>query len=158
MSVCAKCGAVADLGDNFCAKCGNLLPHSGDTTTSIPVIQDELITELSDEQLKDVAALRPNTALLIVTRGANSGAQYLIDEDSVQVGRHPKSDIFFDDVTVSRRHAEFRRHSGNIWLTDLGSLNGTYVNRTLIDDEVALRQGDEVQIGKFRLVFYPGHN
>ncbi len=100
-----------------------------------------------------VEALRPGTALLVVLRGPNTGARFLLDDDEVMSGRHPDSDIFLDDVTVSRKHAVFRRGGGVFRVQDVGSLNGTYVNRDLVDEAV-LSTGDEVQIGKFRLVFY----
>ena len=100
-------------------------------------------------------ALRTGTALLVVLRGPNTGARFLLDDDEVNSGRHPDSDIFLDDVTVSRKHAVFRREGDTFVVRDVGSLNGTYVNRERID-EVALQTGDEVQIGKFRLVFYAG--
>lgn len=87
-------------------------------------------------------------------RGPNSGSRFLLDGDLTTAGRHPQSDIFLDDVTVSRRHVEFRRNpDGTFKVADVGSLNGTYVNRERID-EVPLSNGDEVQIGKYRLVFY----
>lgn len=100
-----------------------------------------------------VEALLPGTALLVVLRGPNTGARFLLDDASVTSGRHPDSDIFLDDVTVSRKHAVFSRDSGAFSVRDVGSLNGTYVNRERID-ESTLSTGDEVQIGKFRLVFY----
>ena len=93
---------------------------------------------------------------LVKPRRTGSGSRFLLDQDLVQAGRHPDSDIFLDDVTVSRRHAEFGRQGDTFTVTDAGSLNGTYVNRDRID-QVALKDGDEVQIGKFRLVFYAGH-
>ena len=93
-------------------------------------------------------------ALLVVRRGPNSGSRFLLDGDLTTAGRHPQSDIFLDDVTVSRSHVEFRRNpDGSFTVGDVGSLNGTYVNRERIDS-VALSNGDEVQIGKYRLVFY----
>ncbi len=100
-----------------------------------------------------VDALRPGTALLVVLRGPNTGARFLLDDDEVSSGRHPDSDIFLDDVTVSRKHAVFTRTGDGFVVRDVGSLNGTYVNRNRIDQAV-LQTGDEVQIGKFRLVFY----
>ena len=100
-----------------------------------------------------VEALRPGTALLVVLRGPNTGARFLLDDDEVVSGRHPDSDIFLDDVTVSRRHAIFRRTPEGFVVRDVGSLNGTYVNRELVE-AATLTTGDEVQIGKFRLVFY----
>ena len=109
---------------------------------------------LTVEDLATVAALRPQTALLVVVRGANVGARFLLDDAQVSAGRHPDSDIFLDDVTVSRRHAVFVREDGGYRVRDVGSLNGTYVNRSLVDEAV-LRAGDEVQIGKFRLTYHP---
>ena len=102
-----------------------------------------------------VDALRPGTALLVVLRGPNTGARFLLDDASVSSGRHPDSDIFLDDVTVSRKHAVFTRDGDTFAVRDVGSLNGTYLNRERIDEAV-LHTGDEVQIGKFRLVFYAG--
>ena len=100
-------------------------------------------------------ALPPGSALLVVRRGPNAGSRFLLDRPTTSAGRHPDSDIFLDDVTVSRRHAEFRRDSGEFVVVDVGSLNGTYVNREPVDTAV-LANGDEVQIGKFRLVFLTG--
>ncbi|KRE62861.1 FHA domain-containing protein [Nostocoides sp. Soil756] len=108
---------------------------------------------LTKADLATVEALRPGTALLVVLRGPNTGARFLLDDDEVLSGRHPDSDIFLDDVTVSRKHAVFQRSGDTFVVRDVGSLNGTYVNRDLVD-EATLRTGDEVQIGKFRLVFY----
>jgi pSer/pThr/pTyr-binding forkhead associated (FHA) protein len=88
----------------------------------------------------------------VVKRGPNAGSRFLLDQDVTTAGRHPDSDIFLDDVTVSRRHVEFRRDAGGFGVYDVGSLNGTYVNRERIDS-AALTDGDEVQIGKFRLVY-----
>ena len=110
---------------------------------------------LSAQNQATVDALVHGTALLVVLRGPNTGARFLLDSDKVSSGRHPDSDIFLDDVTVSRTHAKFRREHGEFLVRDVGSLNGTYVNRERID-EATLKTGDEVQIGKFRLVFYAG--
>jgi len=110
---------------------------------------------LSAQDQATVDALRQGTALLVVLRGPNAGARFLLDSDEVSTGRHPNSDIFLDDVTVSRKHATFRREEGVFLVRDVGSLNGTYLNRERID-ETALKTRDEVQIGKFRLVFYAG--
>lgn len=101
-----------------------------------------------------IAALPPGTALLVVQRGPNAGARFLLDAERTSVGRHPDADIFLDDVTVSRRHAEFIHDGAAFRVRDVGSLNGTYVNRDRVDDAV-LARGDEVQIGKFRLTYHP---
>jgi pSer/pThr/pTyr-binding forkhead associated (FHA) protein len=102
-----------------------------------------------------VANLPPGLALLVVRRGPNAGARFLLDHDVTTSGRHPDSDIFLDDVTVSRRHAEFHRGGSGFTVRDVGSLNGTYVNRERVES-ATLSNGDEVQIGKFRLVFIAG--
>ena len=102
-----------------------------------------------------VDALPAGSALLVVKRGPNAGSRFLLDRDTTSAGRHPDSDIFLDDVTVSRRHAEFRLENSEFQVVDVGSLNGTYVNREPVDSAV-LSNGDEVQIGKFRLVFLTG--
>nr|WP_309237880.1 FHA domain-containing protein [Streptomyces albidus (ex Kaewkla and Franco 2022)] len=110
---------------------------------------------LSPEAQAAVDALPLGSALLVVRRGPNSGSRFLLDGELTTAGRHPESDIFLDDVTVSRRHVEFRRGpDGAFTVSDVGSLNGTYVNRERIEAGVPLTNGDEVQIGKFRLVFF----
>lgn len=110
---------------------------------------------LSAEDNATIDALRSGTALLVVQRGPNAGARFLLDDEQVSVGRHPDSDIFLDDVTVSRKHAVFSRAEDGYSVKDVGSLNGTYVNRNIVE-EAQLAPGDEVQIGKFRLVYYAG--
>ncbi|GHD08881.1 FHA domain-containing protein [Zhihengliuella salsuginis] len=110
---------------------------------------------LSAEERDAVAALPSGSALLIAHEGPNRGARFLLDEEVTTAGRHPEADIFLDDVTVSRRHAEFRRTEAGFDVADAGSLNGTYVNHDRVD-AVALRTGAEVRIGKFRLTFYAG--
>ena len=125
----------------------------GETRPEEPVHEHEY--GLSREDQATVDALRPGTALLIVLRGPNTGARFLLDDAEVSSGRSPDSDIFLDDVTVSRKHAVFGREGESFSVRDVGSLNGTYVNRERIDEAV-LHRGDEVQIGKFRLVFYAG--
>ncbi len=124
---------------------------SADTTVSfVPV---DPAAELGDDELGiAVGELVEGTGVLLVKRGPDAGAKYLLDKEVTRVGRHPESDIFLDDITVSRRHAEFVRRDGGYLVRDVGSLNGTYVNRERID-EVDLASGDEVQVGKFKLVF-----
>ncbi len=102
-----------------------------------------------------IASLPPTSALLIVAHGPNVGARFLLDSDQTTVGRRESADIFLDDVTVSRKHAEFVRSGTRFTVQDVGSLNGTYVNRDRIDS-AQLAAGDEVQIGKFRMIFHPG--
>lgn len=109
---------------------------------------------VSLEEQEIIAALPAGSALLIVRRGPAVGARFLLDKDSVVAGRHPDADIFLDDVTVSRKHAEFVRHGSAFEVRDLGSLNGTYFDGVLID-QALLHEGAEVQVGKFRMTFYP---
>ncbi len=110
---------------------------------------------LDDDDAAAVDALPRGSALLVVQRGPGAGNRFLLDQDVVTAGRHPESEIFLDDITVSRRHVEFRRTADGFTVSDVGSLNGTYVNRDRIDEAV-LANGDEVQIGKFRLVYFAG--
>lgn len=118
-----------------------------------PEPMSEADAGLSPDDHATIEALRPGTALLLVLRGPNTGARFLLDAPTTTTGRHPDSDIFLDDVTVSRKHAVFQLEGDSFVVRDVGSLNGTYVNREIVDTAV-LRPGDEVQIGKYRLVFY----
>ncbi|MFE9454978.1 FHA domain-containing protein [Streptomyces sp. NPDC006739] len=167
--VCTRCGNRNAENARFCSNCGAPLragsperPSETTSTISISGIEayDAEVTGqtpvpmLSPEAQAAVDALPLGSALLVVRRGPNSGSRFLLDSDLTTAGRHPQSDIFLDDVTVSRRHVEFRRApDGSFTVADVGSLNGTYVNRERID-QVALTNGDEVQIGKYRLVFF----
>ncbi|HWH26925.1 MAG TPA: FHA domain-containing protein [Pseudolysinimonas sp.] len=108
---------------------------------------------ISPEESDAIAALPSGSALLVVRRGPNVGARFLLDEDLTVAGRHPHADIFLDDVTVSRRHAEFIRVGTTFQVRDLGSMNGTYFDGVRIDSAL-LSDGAEVQVGKFRLTFY----
>lgn len=135
-------------------------PNSSAQTTSI--FASGLISadpgqtgEVLREPLSAVDGVADGTALLVVKRGPNAGSRYVLKADVVTAGRHPDSDIFLDDVSVSRRHAEFRRTAHGFEVVDVGSLNGTYVNRETIDSS-ELSGGDEIQIGKFRLVYVTG--
>ncbi|MGP3985046.1 FHA domain-containing protein [Streptomyces sp. KR80] len=169
MPVCTRCGHRNAEASRFCSNCGAPLragassERASETTSTISISGIEAYdTEttgqvgppLSSEAQAAVDALPFGSALLVVHRGPNSGSRFLLDGDLTTAGRHPQSDIFLDDVTVSRRHVEFRRGPDGVFtVADVGSLNGTYVNRERIDS-VALSNGDEVQIGKYRLVFY----
>ena len=146
--VCRNCGHRNPEDAHFCANCGS--PLQDDTTISFNPIQ--LDDDVAEEAALPQSELERGQALLVVQRGPNAGSKFLIDKDVTAAGRHPESDIFLDDVTVSRRHAEVRRHEGSFSVRDLGSLNGTYVNRERVD-ETELASGDELQIGKFKVVF-----
>ena len=154
---CNSCGHRNPQGANFCSSCGAALerPASEDTTiTFLPEgaaeghPPDEDVAVVLDE-------LPPGLGMLVVKRGPNAGSKFVLENDVTKVGRHPDSEIFLDDITVSRRHAEFVRQGRGYVVRDVGSLNGTYLNRERLE-ESALTAGDEVQIGKFRLVFLAG--
>ena len=132
------------------------------TVETTSVFRADFLNELDappaaggESAVSGVEGLPAGSALLVVKRGPNAGSRFLLDQPTTSAGRHPDSDIFLDDVTVSRRHAEFRLENGEFQVVDVGSLNGTYVNREPVDSAV-LANGDEVQIGKFRLVFLTG--
>ncbi|MDR1394260.1 MAG: FHA domain-containing protein [Bifidobacteriaceae bacterium] len=112
---------------------------------------------LSPQAQAAIDALPATSALLVVLRGPNAGSRFLLDAESTTAGRSTRADIFLDDVTVSRRHATFQRIGPDFVVRDLGSLNGTYVNRERVDEAV-LAPADEVQIGKYRLTFHPSPN
>jgi pSer/pThr/pTyr-binding forkhead associated (FHA) protein len=124
-------------------------------TSTIPLI-DADTEEMSVDDVTAVENLPSGSAMLLVQRGPDAGARFLLDTDVVTVGRHPDSDIFLDDISVSRRHATFTRTEGRYVISDLGSLNGSYINRDRIDTDVVLSGGDEVQIGKYRLIYFAG--
>ncbi|MEX0833828.1 MAG: FHA domain-containing protein [Actinomycetota bacterium] len=150
---CTNCGHQNRDDARFCAKCGRALED--DATLSFNPVQ--LQDEVGDEVLAQAEDLEQGQALLAVTRGPNAGSTFLVEggDDSMSLGRNPASDIFLDDVTVSRRHADIRRRPDGLYLHDLGSLNGSYVNRERVE-ETKLASGDEVQIGKFRLQVFIG--
>ena len=180
LSHCTACGHQNPDEARFCARCGHALvtaPPAGHGASPGDAIGSEEAAstvdsspthsfrgpvrgapydrQLTAADAAAVAALPRGNALLLALRGPETGSRFLLDTDLVTVGRHPESDIFLDDVTVSRRHAEFHCEEASFTVEDVGSLNGTYVNRDLID-RVQLADGDEVQIGKYRLVFYTG--
>lgn len=111
-------------------------------------------TDLSIDEQEALNALPSGAALLVVRRGPDFGARFLLDQDSTIAGRHPEVDIFLDDVTVSRRHAEFSRSGTRFSVQDLGSLNGTYSAGTRLDSKTELEDGVEVQVGKFKFTFF----
>ena len=153
---CNNCAHRNPPGSNFCSSCGAPLEHGGEDPTTVTLVPVEAEPAAADEEISvSLDDLPEGMGLLVVKRGPNAGSKFLLDADVTKAGRHPDSDIFLDDITVSRRHAEFARQRTGYSLRDVGSLNGTYLNRERIDD-AALANGDEVQIGKFKLVFLTG--
>ncbi len=164
MPFCSQCGSQNSDSSKFCSQCGTpLTPPAGDLapndatstiTFGAPAKSEaDDRASLNDADAAAVDALPAGSALLVVQRGPGAGSRYLLDTDLSTVGRHPESDIFLDDITVSRRHVEFRRDEGSFRVHDVGSLNGTYLNGDRVDD-AELANGDEVRIGKFRLIFF----
>jgi len=149
---CNNCGHRNPADANFCSSCGAVLsPSRSDATVVLHPVDAQ--GESGEDELTVTVADRPQGAgMLVVKRGPNAGARFTLEAEVTRAGRHPESDIFLDDITVSRRHAEFVRNGNAYNVRDVGSLNGTYVNRERIEEAV-LNSGDEVQIGKFKLVY-----
>lgn len=138
-----------DAADNRSRESDTTLHLTTDFEAQLAALEGEVSSEEKDA----ITALPSGSALLVVRRGPNVGARFLLDADVTTAGRHPDADIFLDDVTVSRRHTEFLRHGTAFEIRDLGSLNGTYFDGVRIDTAL-LSDGAEVQVGKFRLTFY----
>jgi pSer/pThr/pTyr-binding forkhead associated (FHA) protein len=149
---CPQCGHRNPLGSRFCSSCGAGL-DGGETHTTMSVTVP--IDSAAEEVEIELDELPPGVGMLVVTRGPNSGSRYALDEPLVTAGRHPESIIFLDDITVSRRHAEVRQVEGGYQVADVGSLNGTYLNRERVESAM-LADGDELQIGTFKLLFLAG--
>ena len=146
---CSRCGHPNKDEARFCSNCGAVLHE--DTTLGLTPVEVE--GEAPEEFPFPEDELEPGQALLLVKHGPNAGSTFLLEADVTTAGRNPESDVFLDDVTVSRRHVEVRRKQDGWYVHDLGSLNGTYVNRERVD-VTKLASGDELQIGKFKLVFF----
>ena len=151
---CTKCGHRNEPGARFCSSCGAPVDVSGsthETQQHVAVVVDVTQPIEVDPPLE----LVDDIPMLVVLKGRKRGSRFALDQETTTAGRHPDSDIFLDDVTVSRRHADFVRVGHEVLVRDVGSLNGTYVNRQRVD-EAPLRHGDEIHVGKFRLVFLVG--
>ena len=149
---CHNCGHRNPAGVNFCSSCGAALVTSAPDTSVVD--QPGRGPERRGRRRQPGRAARAprGVGLLVVKRGSDEGVRFVLEADVTQAGRHPESDIFLDDITVSRRHAEFVTRDQVTTVRDVGSLNGTYVNRERIE-EARLSSGDEVQIGKFKLLY-----
>jgi pSer/pThr/pTyr-binding forkhead associated (FHA) protein len=149
---CPSCGHRNPVGVNFCSSCGTALVTSApDTSVSVSPV-DEHGEGVDEDTPVGLLELPRGVGLLVVKRGSDVGVRFTLEAGITQAGRHPESDIFLDDITVSRRHAEFVTLDQVTTVRDVGSLNGTYVNRERIE-EGPLSSGDEVQIGKFKLLY-----
>lgn len=152
-TVCPACGYGNPLGARFCSSCGTPLSRSS-TDDHPTAVHEALVVEHDpDEEPISFDDLPPGASgLLVVRQGPMKGTRISLDTAEVSIGRHPESDIFLDDVTVSRRHAKLSRVGEAYEVSDAGSLNGTYVNQERVDKQI-LRDGDELQVGKFKLVY-----
>ncbi len=144
---CRRCGHSNDSVSNFCSSCGSPIAALADEPTEVLKL-DELVSGAED----------PDVVGFLVSRGPKAGSRYQLDAGTTSMGRHPESTIFFDDITVSRRHVEAEFDGRVVTVRDVGSLNGTYVNQEQLDKPVELRDGDVLQIGKFKLLFFRGEN
>ncbi len=151
---CNQCGHRNPPGSNFCSSCGSALDVLDDRTitlTAVDPLQDAPGPD--DDLVIPVGELAHGIGVLIVRAGGDAGERFALDADLTRLGRHPDSEIVLDDITVSRRHAEVHRTAEGYAVADSGSLNGTYVNQERVE-RATLRHGDEVQVGKFRLIFF----
>jgi len=151
---CNKCGHRNAPESQFCSACGAPLEPLDDHTISLAKV-DALLDAPgpADDVQVDMSTLPLDGGVLIVRSGPQAGQMFALADPLTRLGRHPDSEIMLDDITVSRRHADVERTATGYVARDAGSLNGTYVNQERID-ESPLRQGDELQVGKFRLVFF----
>ncbi|HEX2359503.1 MAG TPA: FHA domain-containing protein [Solirubrobacterales bacterium] len=149
---CPECGFVNAEGANYCQKCGAYLsrPEGGDEPTTMTYTVDES-GEMHQVDIDEVVE-KHGAALVIRAGGGRAGESFTLDDDKVSVGRTPEAGVFLDDVTVSRNHALLVRRRDGLYIDDLGSLNGTYVNRHRIESQ-QLTDGDEIQIGKYKLSY-----
>ena len=151
---CNQCGHRNPPDSNFCSSCGSPLDVLADRTITLSRVDPLQEAAGSDDDVEvPVGDIDPESAVLIVRAGAQAGARFVLNDGVTSLGRHPDSDISLDDITVSRRHAEIERSPDGYVVSDSGSLNGTYVNQERVDSGV-VHHGDELQIGKFRLVFF----
>ena len=152
---CNQCGHRNPPTSAFCSSCGSPLDSLADRTVTLTVVDPlQEAPGNEDNVVVPVGELSTEVGVLIVRAGAQAGDRFQLDDPVTRLGRHPDSEISLDDITVSRRHAEVERTDNGYVVRDAGSLNGTYLNAERIDNEVVLHQGDELQVGTFRLVFF----
>ena len=155
---CNQCGHRNPPVSNFCSSCGAPLDVTRDdrTITNRNVDPGQDAPGPEDDVIVNLADLPPDAGVLLVRSGPQAGLRVRLNRPMTQLGRHPDSDVYLDDITVSRRHVEVERLDTEYVARDVNSLNGTYVNRVRIESDQPLKHGDELQVGKFRLVFLVG--
>ena len=152
---CNNCGHRNPAPSNFCSSCGAALEHLESSETTITISPIESVDASEEEISVSLPVPESGFGVLVVKRGPNAGSRYSLHQELTQIGRHPDSDIFLDDVTVSRRHCNVTIRDNKYWINDVGSLNGTYLNRQRVD-LAQLSGGDELQVGRLKLVFLSG--
>ncbi|MCU1503319.1 MAG: putative signal transduction protein [Ilumatobacteraceae bacterium] len=152
---CNQCGHRNPPESGFCSSCGAVLDLTEDHTITIAKIDPlQEAPGAADDVVVSISELPEGVASLIVRNGPQAGDTLTLADKLTRLGRHPDSEIMLEDITVSRRHAEIERAETAYLVRDVGSLNGTYLNQQRIDEPTPLHHGDEVQVGKFRLVFF----
>ncbi|MDI6715703.1 MAG: FHA domain-containing protein [Actinomycetota bacterium] len=145
---CNKCGSINEEGSEVCQNCGAYLIPKSDMQTTIVLSPTDAEQEYGKIELNESEG-----RLLIVKKGPSVGQKFILGKSEITLGRDPGNDIFLDDITVSRHHAKIIVNGNSVGIMDVGSLNGTYVNQERIEGITALKSNDELQIGKFKLVF-----
>ncbi len=149
---CRHCSHENEVSAKFCSACGQRLPVADQSTEAVQVVAgDEAVALAELESI--LSQLRPGDAVIVVESGEIAGSRFMLEGSETTIGRHPDSNIFLDDITVSRRHARLVAEGDGYTLIDAGALNGTYCNGSMVDT-VRLQHGDQIQIGRFRLHFY----
>ncbi len=149
---CPECGFVNGEGANYCQKCGAFLATSGGGSSDATTAQYQLDDETGELRPVDPERTGDGGVLVIRAGGGRAGETFELSGERIAIGRSPDADVFLDDVTVSRNHALLVRRRDGLYIDDLGSLNGSYVNRHRIESH-KLQAGDELQIGKYKLTY-----
>ena len=150
---CQECGFLNGEGANYCQKCGSFIGAAAESRGGEPTTATYRVGETGELIPVELDAIAEKGAALVIRAGGGRvGESFPLERDRMTIGRRPDSDVFLDDVTVSRDHALLVRRNGDVYLDDLGSLNGTYVNRRRVESQ-RLADGDELQIGKYKLTF-----
>ena len=146
---CPECGFQNPEAANYCARCGALLAKQESAEATMAFVPEEAMDEAGELERLGI----DGPALVVRSGGGRAGETFVLEKERTTIGRSPECDIFLDDVTVSRKHAVIVKGRGDLVLEDLESLNGTFLNRRRIERRASLSDGDELQIGKYKLSF-----